>query len=183
MSSLSGRIRPAGGNMTPSLFRVVVAAAAASVIPVAMVALSPSGQGVGDQRAGDGRLIVTIVSSRADMITGGDALVRATGAGAAQGQLTWELNGQRISLINALPARESMRGKSRGPAWCRRPHHGYPTRQEHAERKDRRVERDPQSGELPNHRVRSSRDPTRSRSYVRRRSGTSGLRSTRIARR
>ena len=100
--------------MTPSLFRVVVAAAAASVIPVAMVALSPSGQGVGDQRAGDGRLIVTIVSSRADMITGGDALVRATGAGAAQGQLTWELNGQRISLINALPARESMVGSHAG---------------------------------------------------------------------
>ena len=99
--------------MTPSLFRYV-AAAAASAIPFAVAAWSPTSQGAGDQRADDGRLIVTVVSSRADMITGGDALVRATGAGAARGQLTWELNGRPVSMIGALPASERTPGRQAG---------------------------------------------------------------------
>jgi hypothetical protein len=89
--------------MTASLFRLI-AAAAVSAIPVATVALSSA-----QERSGDGRLTVTIVSSRADMITGGDALVRATGA-AAQSQLTWELNGKPVTLSKAARVGEGVAG-------------------------------------------------------------------------
>jgi hypothetical protein len=88
--------------MTSSLFRVV-AATVASAIPVTIAWSSAQ------ERSVDGRLTVTIVSSRPDMITGGDALVRATGA-AAQGQLTWELDGKLVTLSKAVRVTEGIAG-------------------------------------------------------------------------
>ena len=73
--------------MKASAIRLVAAAALASVPAAAVVAT------FAQSRSDDERLTVTIVSSRPDMITGGDALVLATGAAAQRG-LTWEINGK-----------------------------------------------------------------------------------------
>jgi Tannase-like family of unknown function (DUF6351) len=93
--------------MTPSLYRWI-AAAAASVIPVATIAWTSA-----QERSDAARLTVTIVSSRADMITGGDALVRVTGT-AAQSPLTAEINGKPVTLEKVAQMGEGAAGERPG---------------------------------------------------------------------
>jgi hypothetical protein len=99
--------------MKTSAIRLVAATALVSLPFAALVAKSPQ------SRAADERLTVTIVSSRPDMITGGDALVLATGAAAQRG-LTWEINGKpahfaqhaRVSggIAGAAPGQRAIAG-------------------------------------------------------------------------